>query len=874
MAQGFWLKTIVGSTWSKITNFYVKTSTAGWAQVQDAWIKTTTGGWTKFFSALMAPSQQVELDYQYGGYDSETLQIRGKNYVWSPTPQSLKYYFRAVNEDGTTYVGSGGSSGATAQNTVSYYPGTSTYLSINPSDYNYKVGGLTKYFFEVRATGASGTVYSSLSNDVYAEVASPLAPTLSIQSSTSTSVTVRVTAASDTTGTWGFSSWAATYRYIVYTYDSVGGTIYTGGGRGGIGATSSAQDITLTGLTAGRSYYIYVLPVTGTVGTRPFPYNASSQTNGYSGYPGVEAYILFQTASPPTNTSSPYFTLQSGTANTVNSVYRLNSGTWDGSPTEYRYEIGRNDPAGTVIATFPSTTTWTTQTYYDHTFTSTTAGYSVYGSVIAKNANGQSVPATASSSIGPIIASPQSTGQYRRVTMPIAFASSQTVWVGTNGYVSTTVDPTTSPGTSWPSAGGVVVGPFVADLVQTSLSYKADGSNFWIKWSGYRLNDTSKTCSYLMKFYWNSTTVDVYFITNNLTDASTDAIRYGGSQYQTWADSTSISAFSEPSGMIPDSTNNGVDDNRTVLTAASLTAPTISASVSPTTGTAGTTTYYASSTTTGNPAPTVTYSWQYFLNGGYYWVQYTTGTQFSPASNINTSVNALAWQMVATATNSQGSATSTVSITINNPSLSKLDPPTGLSATTTRTDGINISWNPVTGAAYYGVWYRGGAPSYDSPPDFGGPNSAGGWSGVGTSYLDTSIGAGVTRSYDVQAYRSGNPTGTKSEWAGPVTGTRASATVSPPSTPTGVGLTGSGSVSWTASSGATSYEIEFYTASNGSGSNAAGPYYVTGISSSPYQLTSPYGGTNANWARVRVLARNSGGASAYSGWVPSATSYT
>ena len=59
MAQGFWLKTVVGSTWSKITNFYVKTSTAGWAQVQDAWIKTTTGGWTKFFSALMAPSQQV-----------------------------------------------------------------------------------------------------------------------------------------------------------------------------------------------------------------------------------------------------------------------------------------------------------------------------------------------------------------------------------------------------------------------------------------------------------------------------------------------------------------------------------------------------------------------------------------------------------------------------------------------------------------------------------------------------------------------------------------------------------------------------------------------------------------------------------------------
>ncbi len=97
--------------------------------------------------------------------------------------------------------------------------------------------------------------------------------------------------------------------------------------------------------------------------------------------------------------------------------------------------------------------------------------------------------------------------------------------------------------------------------------------------------------------------------------------------------------------------------------------------------------------------------------------------------------------------------------------------------------------------------------------------------------------------------------------------------VSAPATPTGVGLTGSGVVSWTASSGATSYEIEFYTAQSSTGTSAAGPYTVTGISSSPYQLVSPYASPN-NWARVRVRARNSGGASAYSGWVPSATTYT
>jgi hypothetical protein len=46
---------------------------------------------------------------------------------------------------------------------------------------------------------------------------------------------------------------------------------------------------------------------------------------------------------------------------------------------------------------------------------------------------------------------------------------------------------------------------------------------------------------------------------------------------------------------------------------------------------------------------------------------------------------------------------------------------------------------------------------------------------TGTSYLETSLGSGVTRVYWVQAYRSGDPVGTKSEWGGPATGTRVAA---------------------------------------------------------------------------------------------------
>ena len=132
--------------------------------------------------------------------------------------------------------------------------------------------------------------------------------------------------------------------------------------------------------------------------------------------------------------------------------------------------------------------------------------------------------------------------------------------------------------------------------------------------------------------------------------------------------------------------------------------------------------------------------------------------------------------------------------------LSKLSTPTGVSASDTRTDGVLISWNAVSGAGYYGVWY-GPAPSYDSNPDFGGPSNPS--LITGTSYLDTSIGSGITRNYYVQAFRTNNPTGTKSDWSSGDSGTRvAAATV--PGAPTGLyttNVTSAGAtINWSAPS--------------------------------------------------------------------------
>ena len=198
----------------------------------------------------------------------------------------------------------------------------------------------------------------------------------------------------------------------------------------------------------------------------------------------------------------------------------------------------------------------------------------------------------------------------------------------------------------------------------------------------------------------------------------------------------------------------------------------------------------------------------------------------------------------------------------------KLSTPNGVNASDNRTDGINITWNAVSGASYYGIWW-GGVPGYDNAPDFGGPNNAGGWNGFGTSFLDTAVGAGTTRNYYVQAYASGNPTGTKSDWSAGDSGTRTTA-VSPPGAPTSVNTSVSGLVTWSSPGGTiTAYTVEYYVASSSGGANASGPYYGFPGTQTSFQISYPtVGGILLNYARARVSASNSGGTGSYSGFDP------
>jgi hypothetical protein len=897
---------------------------------------------------LETPAILLRVGFGLSGFTISSITGTGATFSWNitGTPDASSYIYSQVLTIRKVSDG-------TVVKTVNVTPGTSTvsvYDSVNISNQTQYYAKLVVTANDSWRTSASPTTKTTDFNLFTTAGAAPVntvSPSIIPRNNrtppfgfagylpVSTSLTA-------TQGTWNNVSGTTTYRYDWYKEDSITGAL-----------TSNLN------VGSGFSY------ATGDVDDYVFVQVRATNTDGQFGTGTSGSYILGQRVAVGTISPTSVTQNQPATFSFAISHY----------PTSYTINWGD----GTSNETYTvADNTSTVNASHSHTYTSS----GNYTMIVTAQPGGFGNTATIN-----VAAAAQTTGQMRRVSMPSAFTNtSQTIWVGTNGYVSVTADPTASPGTSWPSIGGVVVGPFVRDNVQTAVYTLADTNNYYVRWQGHKYGDTSQTLDYLMKFYWNSSTVDVYFITNNLdssSGASTDAVRNANTQYSTWGSSTSITGMSVPAGMIQDFRTpvNNADDGRLDFTATKPSPPvnTVAPSVTPTSGTAGSTTYTCSTGSWNNSPTSYAYQWQYNDQGSLFVnIAGATSSTYSPPSTFfNFYVSPIRCRV--TATNSIGSTSAdsnqvTVGAAVSPPTNATIPTlsPTSIAVGTTLTAGVG-TWNnsptsydiriyrgtagvltsetlvasgtsttltyTITQADYNSgqLYFRtyvnasnaGGSsgfvagqergpttvpvspPSNISQPTLSGSLSVGStvtfgvgsWSNSPTSYdlrlyrgtqfvssgetLVKSAGNVTSSTYTItsadfssgqlylRAFASASNSGGSSglvagQEIGPITSGGGG---SAPATPTGVGLTGSGVVSWTASSGATSYEIEFYTAQSGSGASAAGPYSVTGISGSPYQLVSPYASPN-NWARVRVRARNSNGASAYSAWVPSETSYT
>jgi hypothetical protein len=484
---------------------------------------------------------------------------------------------------------------------------------------------------------------------------------------------------------------------------------------------------------------------------------------------------------------------------------------------------------------------------------------------------------------------------------PYVFSFGKTLHVGTNGYISLDLSfPNSVDAIS--STSGQVIGILPADLQQssaTSIWYWSDTNQFIIKWEGYVFNQPSVIRQYEIIFNKNLNYARVYIInatsgsgtqafvkdgvartsyasglvTGNLRDVYFDGQTPPATVFTTYTP-MSKSLMKQVTGLTSGSTDVGYTSIVTSInqTAPNLTAPTISL------------------ISTGNVSSPLSV---YFSGGsGPFYQIFWWGTASPPTGQVtpdatgssspltdNTGPSSTATQYmyvrsVATANEvSLGPspiASAWSSGVAFNMTQAKLSTPTGVSATDTRTDGVNITWNAVSGASYYGIWW-GGAPGYDSSPDFGGPNNAGGWNGISTSFLDTGISAGTSRDYYVQAFASNNPAGTKSDWGGPDNGTRSN--VTPPATPA---ITSGPGISWASgnnftlsasASNATNLEFQVEFANNNGGPALSTQTFFFGASTG--------GGTTGaqqySWARTRVRANNSttglsSSFSAFTGW--------
>jgi hypothetical protein len=297
-----------------------------------------------------------------------------------------------------------------------------------------------------------------------------------------------------------------------------------------------------------------------------------------------------------------------------------------------------------------------------------------------------------------------------------------------------------------------------------------------------------------------------------------------------------------------------------------------SVSVSPSSGTAGSTTFTATpSGWLGNPSTfTYSYSWQRFTNGFFLYQELGTGSTFSPTVSQNST--ALAWRVVLTVSNGASpNGTAVASFSVSAP----VSAPSGGSVSLT---GGNTAGSTITAST---SGWSGSPTSYDvyittalSPniPTSSSSRVASSGGGSSTTYtitsFDTVSPVNIFRAFATASNSAGTSGVVQSSNTITAQSSGPASQPGTPGTPTN-GWTGGTTYpfSWTAPGAGTvvgggaatitNYSIRIYEAQNSSGTGAILlSTFNTGSGSSSYTYTSP---NAANYYAASVAAINSAG---------------
>jgi fibronectin type 3 domain-containing protein len=234
------------------------------------------------------------------------------------------------------------------------------------------------------------------------------------------------------------------------------------------------------------------------------------------------------------------------------------------------------------------------------------------------------------------------------------------------------------------------------------------------------------------------------------------------------------------------------------------------------------------------------------------------GTTTSDSFTDTGLTNGTGYYYTVTATNTGGASAKTAE-TNTVPTAAVVTPPVPFGVVVTTASGqIHLQWTFEENATSYQV-YRGTTP--------GGEGATALATVTSSSYTDSAVTSGVTYYYEITALTGTTQSARSTEYSANTTGTGTA-----PATPTGLAATGgnaSVALTWTASTGATSYSIYRGTTSGGEGTTPIGTATTNSFTDT--------GLTNGTTYYYRVSASNSAGTSAQSSEVsatPATTSTT